>query len=96
MSKRSFFYYLIPIWDITSREEAIDYVESKNIELGGISKVKIYSREQNILHISHKGGMLENPENDYDDFLVMTNTIEKAPNEAEYVEITFERNESNV
>ena len=81
------------IWDITSREEAIDYAESKNIDLGGISKVKIYSRDQNILHISHEGGMLENPENepDYDDILIMTNTMEKAPDSAEYIEIGFEK-----
>lgn len=80
------------IWNITSREEAIDYAESKNIDLGGISKVKIYSRDQNILHISHEGGMLENPENepDYDDILIMTNTVEKAPDSAEYIEIGFE------
>lgn len=81
------------MWDITSREEAIDYAESRNIDLGGISKVKIYSRDQNILHISHEGGMLEDPKNepDYDDILVMTNTLEKTPDEGEYVEITFEK-----
>lgn len=81
------------IWDITSREEAIDYAESRNIDLGGISKVKIYSRDQNILHISHEGGMLENPENepDYDDLLIMTNTIENAPDFGEYIEIAFEK-----
>lgn len=81
------------IWDITSREEAIDYAESRNINLGGISKVKIYSRDQNILHISHEGGMLENPENEpnYEELLIMTNTIENAPNFAEYIEIGFEK-----
>jgi len=79
------------IWDITSREEAIDYAEAKDIDLNGISKTKIYSRDQNILHISHEGGMLEDPANepDFDELLVMTNTVEKAPNEAEYVEIEF-------
>jgi argininosuccinate synthase len=78
------------IWDITSREEAIDFAESRNIDLNGISKVKIYSRDQNILHISHEGGMLENPANEpnFDELLVMTNTVEKAP-EAEYIELEF-------
>jgi len=81
------------IWDITSREEAIDYAEARNINLGGISKVKIYSRDQNILHISHEGGMLENPENEpnYDELLIMTNTIEKAPDCAEYIELEFQK-----
>ncbi|WMJ77828.1 MULTISPECIES: argininosuccinate synthase [unclassified Sedimentibacter] len=79
------------IWDITSREEAIDYAEAKNIDLNGITKEKIYSRDQNILHISHEGGMLENPavEPDFNEILVMTNTVEKAPDAPEYVEIEF-------
>ncbi len=79
------------IWDISSREEAIDYAMSKNINLNGISKEKIYSRDQNILHISHEGGMLENPANeaDFDEILVMSNTVEKAPDIAEYIEIEF-------
>lgn len=81
------------IWDITSREEAIDYAEAKNINLNGITKEKIYSRDQNILHISHEGGMLENPANEanFDEILVMTNTVEKAPDTAEYIEIDFEK-----
>nr|WP_312576814.1 argininosuccinate synthase [Sedimentibacter sp.] len=79
------------IWNITSREEAIDYAESKNINLNGITKEKIYSRDQNILHISHEGGMLENPANEanFDEILVMSNTVEKAPNTAEYIELEF-------
>ncbi len=81
------------IWDITSREEAIDYAETKNIDLNGITKEKIYSRDQNILHISHEGGMLENPGNepDFDELLIMTNPVEKAPDLAEYLEIEFEK-----
>lgn len=79
------------IWDITSREEAIDYAQAKNVDLNGITKEKIYSRDQNILHISHEGGMLENPTNepDFDEILVMTTTPENAPNMAEYIEIEF-------
>jgi argininosuccinate synthase len=79
------------IWDITSREDAIDYAEAKGIDLNGITKKRIYSRDQNILHISHEGGMLENPANepDFDELLKMTNTVEKAPDQAEYVEIEF-------
>lgn len=79
------------IWNISSREDAIDYAKSKNIDLHGITKEKIYSRDQNILHISHEGGMLENPGNepDFDEILVMTNPIEKTPDVAEYIEIEF-------
>lgn len=79
------------MWDISSREDAIDYAKSKNIDLHGITKEKIYSRDQNILHISHEGGMLEDPGNepDFDEILVMTNPIEKTPDTAEYIEIEF-------
>ena len=81
------------IWDIGSREEAIDYAQAKNIDLNGITKERIYSRDQNILHISHEGGMLENPGNepDFEELLLMTSTVEKAPDLAEYVEIEFEK-----
>jgi len=81
------------IWNIKSREEAIDYAQAKNVDLKGISKEKIYSRDQNLLHVSHEGGMLEDPskEPDFDELLLMTNPVEKAPDLAEYVEIEFEK-----
>ncbi len=51
------------LWDISSREEAIDYAKSHNIPLGTISKKNIYSRDWNIWHMSHEGGDLEDPWN---------------------------------
>lgn len=78
-------------WDIESREDAIDYAESKGIELS-VTKEKIYSRDQNIWHISHEGGDIEGLENEHkDDLYLMTNTVEAAPDKAEYVEIEFEK-----
>ena len=47
------------IWDIRSREQAIDYARKHNVPLGDISKKNIYSRDSNIWHISHEGGELE-------------------------------------
>jgi argininosuccinate synthase len=47
-------------WDITSREQAIEYARSHNIPIGNISKENIYSRDWNIWHMSHEGGELEN------------------------------------
>ncbi len=60
-------------WDIESREDAIDYVQSKGIELS-VTKEKIYSRDQNIWHISHEGGEIEGLGNEHkeDDFYMMT------------------------
>jgi argininosuccinate synthase len=79
------------IWDIKSREEAIDYAEARGIELT-VSKEKIYSRDQNLWHISHEGGDLEDPKNEHSSELYMMVTPpEKAPDVAEYVEIYFEK-----
>ena len=49
------------IWDIRSREQAIAYAREKGIPLGGISEKNIYSRDDNLWHISHEGGDLEDP-----------------------------------
>ncbi|NLO24254.1 MAG: argininosuccinate synthase [Fibrobacter sp.] len=79
-----------PKWTISSREEAIDYAKSRNIPLGGISKEKIYSEDGNLWHLSHEGGILEDPavEHSYD-MLQITNTLEAAPPVPEHVTITF-------
>ena len=47
------------IWELTSREEAIEYAIKHNIDLKGISHTNIYSRDSNIWHTSHEGGDLE-------------------------------------
>ncbi|MBF8982582.1 argininosuccinate synthase [Lutibacter sp. B2] len=83
------------IWDIKSREDAIDYANEKGIEIP-VTKEKIYSRDKNILHISHEGGDLEDPKNEpnHESLYLMTNTIEKAPDEATYIELYFEKGEA--
>ena len=48
------------LWDIRSREQAIDYAKARNIPLGDVTKQNIYSRDWNIWHMSHEGGELEN------------------------------------
>jgi len=47
-------------WDILSREDAIAYAEKHNVPLKQ-SKKSIYSRDRNIWHMSHEGGILEDP-----------------------------------
>lgn len=77
-------------WDIVSREDAIDYAESKGIELS-VTKEKIYSRDQNIWHISHEGGDIEGLGNEHkeEDFYMMVTPPKMAPDIEEYVEIEF-------
>ena len=52
-----------------------------------------YSRDRNIWHISHEGLELEDPacEPNYDHLLVLGVSPEKAPEEGEYVTMTFEK-----
>lgn len=78
-------------WKITSREEAIDYAEKRNIPLWGISKTKIYSEDGNLWHLSHEGGVLEHPDQEHNyDMLKLSNNFENAPDKAEYAFIDFE------
>jgi len=78
-------------WDFKSREECIDYANKYNIPISA-SKEKIYSEDRNIWHISHEGGELENPWNEPQDRVyTLSNTIEKAPDAPEHVEIEFEK-----
>lgn len=80
------------LWDIKSREEAIDYAAQHGIEVP-VTKEKIYSRDQNMWHISHEGGDIEHLENEHleDVLYMMTTPPEKAPNTPEYVTIGFEQ-----
>ncbi len=80
-----------PKWDMHSREECIAYAEKHNVPISQ-SKKRIYSEDRNIWHISHEGGVLESPGVEPpDDVYTLTNTIEKAPDTPEYVEIAFEK-----
>ena len=50
-------------WDISSREDAFAYANARGISLEGVDKEKLYSRDENLWHISHEGGPLEDPAN---------------------------------
>ncbi|MDR1939776.1 MAG: argininosuccinate synthase [Clostridiales bacterium] len=79
------------IWDIKSREDAIDYANKKNIPIP-VTKKRPYSMDRNIWHLSHEGGVLEDPKNSApDDVLLLTKTPEEASNLPEYLQIGFEK-----
>lgn len=81
------------IWDIKSREDAIDYANSKGVDVP-VTKEKIYSNDKNIWHVSHEGGDLEDPRNEHKTSMYfMTTTPEKAKDEDTYVELYFEKGE---
>ncbi|MBU5450322.1 argininosuccinate synthase [Acetivibrio sp. MSJd-27] len=80
------------MWDIKSREEEIEYAKARNIPVP-VTKEENYSMDRNIWHLSHEGMDLEDPWNEpqYDKLLQLMVTPEKAPNDAEYVTIDFEK-----
>ncbi len=77
-------------WEIRSREDALEYAAAHNIPVKA-SKKSIYSRDQNLWHISHEGGPLEDPWWEPDESVFMlSQSPQQAPDEPEYVEIEFE------
>lgn len=79
------------IWDIKSREQAIDYAEARGIPVP-VAKKRPYSMDRNVLHLSHEGADLEDPANEpMSDLLLICNRPEDAPDAPEYVEITYEK-----
>lgn len=80
------------LWDIKSREDAIDYAEARGIPVP-VTKKDNYSMDRNLWHLSHEGSDLESPANepDLDRILKLIVNPEKAPDKPTYVEIEFEQ-----
>lgn len=79
------------MWDITSRDEEIDYAKARGIEVP-VTKEDNYSMDKNLWHLSHEGMDLENPWNEpQSKMLQMMVTPEEAPDEPTYIEIEFEK-----
>ncbi len=80
------------LWNIKSREEAIDFAKAHGIPLGSISKKNIYSRDMNIWHMSHEGGDLEDPWNrPMESLFQLSKSPKEAPDRETEIEIGFER-----
>jgi argininosuccinate synthase len=78
-------------WNIRSREDALEYAAEFNIPVSATLR-SIYSRDRNIWHMSHEGGVLEDPWQEPEEpMYTLTVAPEQAPDQAEYVEIGFER-----
>ncbi|KTC97703.1 argininosuccinate synthase [Legionella erythra] len=79
------------IWEIKSRQQAIDYAKAHGIDVPVTPKAP-YSRDHNIWYISHEGGAIEDPATPMpDDVLLMTTPLEKTPDEGEIVTLDFEQ-----
>ena len=80
------------VWTMQSREDEIEYCKAHGINLP-FDASHSYSRDRNIWHISHEGLELEDPslEPNYDNLLVLGVSPENAPDEGEYISMSFEK-----
>ena len=81
-------------WDLLSREKLLRYADKHGIPVdfkkrkGGAP----YSMDANLLHISYESGILEDPDFEPDESMWrITVSPEKAPNQAEHVELDYRR-----
>lgn len=76
-------------WDLNSRQKLVEFAKEHNIPVP-VTKKNPYSCDENLLHISYEGGILEDPWNEPDeDMFKFTVSPEKAPDVATYLEIEF-------
>ncbi len=76
-------------WEIRSRKDALDYAAEHHVPVTATEK-SIYSRDRNLFHMSHEGGLLEDPWNEPEEVMyTLTTAPDAAPNEPEYLEIDF-------
>jgi len=76
-------------WNLNSRQKLVAFAEQYNIPIP-VTKEKPYSCDENLLHISYEGGILEDPWNEPDEVMFkFTVSPEKAPDTPTYLEITF-------
>ncbi len=78
-------------WDIRSREDALAYAQAHNIPVSSTLK-SIYSRDKNLWHLSHEGGLLEDPWNEPEESMYqMSNSPLNAPDQPEMITLDFEK-----
>jgi argininosuccinate synthase len=77
-------------WNLKSREDAIDYAQDRKVPITA-TKEKIYSEDRNLWHLSHEGGILEDPWAEPEESMYkLSVSPERAPDNPRYVEIEFE------
>jgi argininosuccinate synthase len=77
-------------WNLKSREDCLNYAEERGIPVAQ-SREKIHSRDRNLLHLSHEGGELEDPNSPpLESTWQWTKSPQDAPDKTEHVSINFE------
>ena len=78
------------MWDLNSRQKLVEFAEKHAIPVP-VTKEKPYSSDENILHISFEGGILEEPWTEPDEAMFkLSVSPEQAPDKPSYIEIDFE------
>jgi argininosuccinate synthase len=78
-------------WNIRSRQDALDYAAEHNVPVTATAE-KIYSRDRNLWHLSHEGGVLEDPWHEpLEDMFQLSHAPEAAPDTPAYITLSFER-----
>ena len=83
-------------WDLSSRTKLIDFAEKNQIPIATDKRGEApFSVDANLLHTSSEGKVLEDPAVDAPEYVYQrTVSPEDAPNEAEYIEIGFEKGDA--
>ena len=77
------------IWDLNSRTKLVEYAKKHNIPIP-TTKKNPYSSDENLLHISFEGGILEDPWNEpEEDMFKLSVSPENAPDKPTYIEMEF-------
>jgi len=78
-------------WAIRSRQDALDYAAEHHVPVTATAE-KIYSRDGNLWHLSHEGGLLEDPWNEPEEEMYQFSASpQQAPDEPEYLTLSFEQ-----
>jgi argininosuccinate synthase len=79
------------VWDLNSRTKLMAYAKQHGIPVP-VTKEKPYSSDENLLHISFEGGILEDPWNEPEESMFKYSVSpEQAPDTPTYIELTFEK-----
>jgi argininosuccinate synthase len=79
------------IWDLNSRTKLMAYAKKHAIPVP-VTKEKPYSSDENLLHISFEGGILEDPWQEPEESMFkLSLSPEAAPDKPTYIEIDFEK-----
>ncbi len=83
-------------WDLTSRTKLLEFAEANQIPIAKDKRGEApFSVDANLLHTSSEGKVLENPADEAPDYVYQrTVSPEEAPDQAEIVEIGFEKGDA--